>query len=273
MAENAPEECRRVGAASELIEALAETLWKAEADQTPVDRLTTAHPDLSVVEAYAIQTRNIDRRIQDGRVRRGRKVGLTSRAMQDMMGVREPDFGVLLDDMFVEEGDPVIASELVQPRVEAEIALVLTDDLRGPGVTSSMVFGSVGAVCASIEIIDSRIREWDIGLVDTIADNASSARVVVAGNPISLEGVDLRLIGMALHLNGELVETGAGAAVMGNPIRCVAWLANKLAEVGEYLEAGEVILAGALHRAVPVSAGDSVVAEFDRLGCVRASFA
>ena len=251
---------------------IADALHRAEVERRAIPPIAGGEPPLTVADAYRIQLINTQRRLVQGRRIAGRKVGLTSRAMQQMMGVDEPDFGVLLDDMFVEEGDAIPVAGLVQPRVEAEIALVLGRDLAGPGVGSTAALRAVDSAVASIEIIDSRITDWKIGLIDTIADNASSARIVVAGRRTPVDGLDLRLIGMALSLNGEVVETGAGAAVLGNPARCVAWLANKLAEFGEQLRAGDVILAGSLHRAIPVRAGDSVVAEFDRLGAVRTRF-
>jgi 2-oxopent-4-enoate hydratase len=252
--------------------ALAEALWQAEQQRKAIPPIIRDSPELTVADAYQIQLINIERRIAAGARIAGRKVGLTSRAMQQMMGVNEPDFGVLLDDMFVEEGDQIPIADLVQPRVEAEIALVLGRGLRGPGISSTAALQSVESAVASIEIIDSRIQDWKIGLIDTIADNASSARVVVAGRRTPVDGFDLRLTGMALSINGELLETGAGAAVLGNPARCLAWLANKLATFGEELKAGDIILAGSLHRAIPVKPGDSVVAEFDRLGSVRTRF-
>jgi 2-keto-4-pentenoate hydratase len=256
----------------ETLNRFAQALREAEDGRRAIAPLIAGNPGLTVADAYRIQLFNIQRRLAAGARIAGRKVGLTSRAMQQMMGVDEPDFGVLLDDMFVEEGDAIPVAELVQPRVEAEIALVLGRDLRGPGVNSTAALQAVESAVASIEIIDSRISDWKIGLIDTIADNASSARVVVAGRRTPVEGLDLRLIGMALSINGELLETGAGAAVLGNPARCLAWLANKLAGFGEHLKAGDVILAGSLHRALPVKPGDSVVAEFDRLGSVRTRF-
>ncbi|HEY4888426.1 MAG TPA: fumarylacetoacetate hydrolase family protein [Candidatus Dormibacteraeota bacterium] len=258
--------------ADDRITALAEALWKAEQSRRAIPPIIKGDPDLTVGDAYRIQLTNIKRKLAAGARIMGRKVGLTSRAMQSMMGVNEPDFGVLLDDMFVEEGDAVPVADLVQPRVEAEIALVLGRGLRGPGVSSTAALRCVESAVASIEIIDSRIEDWKIGLIDTIADNASSARFVVAARRTPVDGIDLRLTGMALSINGELLETGAGAAVLGNPARCLAWLANKLATFDEELEAGDIVLAGALHRAIPVKPGDSVVAEFDRLGSVRTRF-
>jgi 2-oxopent-4-enoate hydratase len=263
-----------VGAAvaGDRLQGLSDALREAERDRRAIAPIIQANPDLTVDDAYRIQLINTQRRLGEGRTIRGRKVGLTSRAMQQMMGVDEPDFGVLFDDMFVEDGDAVAIAELVQPRVEAEIAVVLSRDLRGPGVSSIAALRAVEFAFPSLEIIDSRISDWKIGLVDTIADNASSARVVVSGHGVPVGEIDLRLVGMVLYLNGELVDTGAGAAVLGNPLRCVAWLANKLSQVGEELKAGDVVLAGALHRAILVKAGDSVVAEFDRLGAVHTRF-
>jgi 2-keto-4-pentenoate hydratase len=262
----------RGAAEPDRLHAVAEALWRAERDRVAIPPLTAGGPGLSVADAYQVQLINVRRRQAAGARLCGRKVGLTSRAMQELMGVAEPDFGALLDDMFVEEGEPIPVAELVQPRAEAEIALVLGADLHGPGVTSTAALRAVESAVASIEVIDSRIEDWKIGLADTIADNASSARVVVAGRRTPVDELDLRLVGMALSVNGELRETGAGAAVLGNPARCLAWLANKLAQFGEHLRAGDVVLAGALHRAIPVGPGDSVVAEFDRLGSVRTRF-
>ncbi|MGH8929898.1 MAG: 2-keto-4-pentenoate hydratase [Egibacteraceae bacterium] len=250
----------------------ARALWQAERSCTPLCALTDTDPTLDVADAYAIQTANIERRLAEGRLIRGRKVGLSSRAMQEMLGVDEPDFGVLLDDMVVEDGDEVHVSELCQPRVEAEIAFVLATDLAGPGVGTSHAMLALAGVMPSLEIIDSRVENWNIRLVDTIADNASSARVVVGGKLTPVAAVDLRLLGMALYRNGEVCATGAGAAVLGNPVRCVAWLANKLAEFGAQLYAGDIVLPGALHRAVPVEAGDTFRAEFARLGAVTTRF-
>jgi 2-keto-4-pentenoate hydratase len=251
---------------------LADVLRGAERDRVAVEPLTGQVPELTIEDAYAIQSLNVDRRLAEGGVLHGRKVGLTSKPMQDLLGVDEPDFGALLDDMFVEEGDDVPLEELLQPRVEAEIVFVMARDLTGPGVTVNAALAAVAGALPALEIIDSRIADWEIKLVDTVADNASSARVVLGGRLTPLEGLDLRLVGMALSRNGEPVESGAGAAVLGNPIRCVAWLANRLSDFGASLRAGDVVLAGSLHRALPLSAGDVIRAEFAHLGAVTARF-
>lgn len=254
------------------IEALAGALRAAESTRQPIPPLSEAVPGLTLEDAYAVQVLNTERRLADGAAIVGRKVGLTSKPMQQMLGVAEPDFGAILDDMVVEEGDDVRLDRLLQPRVEAEIAFLLADDLTGPGVGTTAALRAVAGALPALEIIDSRIADWRITLVDTVADNASSARIMVGGRLTPLDGLDPRLIGMALSRNGEPVDTGAGAAVLGNPLRCVAWLANKLAEFGAGLKAGDIVLAGALHRAHPVADGEVWRAEFAHLGAVTARF-
>lgn len=251
---------------------LADRLWQAEVDRAPIGPITGSGPALTVQDAYAIQSYNIDRRMGSGSVLRGRKVGLTSRPMQELLGVDEPDFGVLLDDMFVEDGDEVDLSSLVQPRVEAEMAFVMARDLAGPGVTTSNALAAIAGVLPAIEIVDSRIVDWKIQLVDTVSDNASSGKLVVGGRLTPITDIDLRLAGMALSRNGSLIDTGAGAAALGNPARCVAWLANKLGAFGTALRKDDIVLPGALHRMVPVRPGDVFRAEFAHLGAVTARF-
>jgi 2-keto-4-pentenoate hydratase len=254
------------------VDVCVDRLAAAAADRRPIEPLSATYPELTVEDAYAIQAAGIERQIAAGRLVRGRKAGLTSAAMQAQLGVDEPDFGVLLDDMLVEDGDEIAFDRLIQPRAEAEIGFVLDRDLEGPGVTATEALRATAGVAACIEVIDSRIAEWKIGLVDTVADNASSALAVTSGRLVPVDELDLRLVGMAFYRNGELAETGAGAAVLGNPARCVAWLANKLAQFGERLRAGELILAGALHRSVAVEPGDVFRAELNRLGSVTTRF-
>lgn len=253
-------------------QALAERLFAAERDRTPISPLTDEHPDLTVEDAYAIQTINIERRVGEGRLVRGRKVGLTSAPMQQLLGVNEPDFGVLMDDMFIEDGDEISLDTLLQPRIEAEVAFVMGKDLAGPGVTTSNALAAIEGALPAVEIVDSRVVDWKIKLADTIADNASSGRLVIGGRLTPVTELDLRLVGMALSRNGRVIDTGAGAAALGNPARCVAWLANKLATFGAVLRAGDVVLPGAVHRMVPVEPGDVFRAEFARLGTVTTRF-
>jgi 2-keto-4-pentenoate hydratase len=251
---------------------LAARLRAAEDDRAPIPPLTEEIPELTVADAYRIQQINVHRRKEEGGLVRGRKVGLTSLAMQQQLGVDEPDFGALFADMVVEEGDPIPVSELIAPRIEAEIAFVMETELQGPGVSSADALRAVAGALPALEIIDSRVADWKIKLPDTIADNASSARVVCGGRLVPIADLDLRTIGMVLSVDGAVAATGAGAAVLGNPIRCVAWLANKLGEFGVPLRAGDLVLAGALHAAVGVAAGTSVQAEFAELGSVTTRF-
>ena len=224
----------------------------------------------AVEDAYRVQGLNVQRARDAGRRVVGRKVGLTSVAMQQMLGVDEPDFGVLFDDMVLDDGADLEGLQLIAPRVEAEISFVLGRDLAGPGVTTVDALRATEAVVASLEVIDSRIREWDIRLVDTIADNASAAACVLGPVLHDPAALDLRLLGVAMSKNGAIVGSGCGAAALGHPAACVAWLANKLAAFGERLEAGAIVMSGALHGAVDLVPGDVVYAEFAGLGGVRA---
>lgn len=251
---------------------LADALWQAEVERAPISPISDLQRDLAVADAYAIQTHNVDRRVAAGAVVRGRKVGLTSRPMQQLLGVDEPDFGVLLDNMFVEDGDEIRFETLLQPRVEAEMAFVMAADLAGPGVTVADALTAIAGVLPAMEIVDSRIADWQITLVDTIADNASCGRLVLGGTLTPVTALDLRLTGMLLFRNGVAIDSGAGAAALGNPARCVAWLANKLGGLGSGLHRGDIVLPGALHRMTPARPGDVFRAEFAHLGAVTVRF-
>jgi 2-keto-4-pentenoate hydratase len=258
---------------STLREEVALALFEAESSRKPIAPLVSRWPALEVADAYAIQRANIERHVRAGASIRGHKVGLSSRAMQDMMGVHEPDYGQLLDEMFVFEGHSVAMADLIQPRVEIEVAFVLGSPLPKRGCNAADVIRATEFILPSIEIIDSRIADWKIGIVDTIADNASSGKVVLGGNPVRLTDVDVRNIGASLGLNGDIVETGTAAAVLGNPVTSVAWLAQTIGEFDVSLEPGHVVLPGSCTRAVAVQAGDTVRADFETLGHVEVSFA
>jgi 2-oxopent-4-enoate hydratase len=255
------------------IAALADRLAAATSGRTAVAALTAEHPDMTPADAYAIQQRIVAARIEAGERIVGWKLGLTSKAMQTQLGVDQPDYGPILSGFLVPEGRAIPAAELIAPRVEAEIAFVLGRDLRGPGVTSLDALQATAGIAPAIEIIDSRIADWKIRLADTIADLASTARVTFAGRLVQLGDIDVRLIGAVLERNGEVVQTGAGAAALGNPAEAVAWAANTLGELGVTLEAGQIIMTGALHASVPAAAGDTFRATFDRLGPVNVRFA
>ena len=229
--------------------------------------------DMTVEDAYAIQRWQVEELVRSGRTIKGHKVGLTSAAMQRMLGVDEPDFGHLLDDFFHLEHAPIPLDHFVQPRVEPEVAFVLAHPLRGPGVTVPEAVAAVDFVLPALEIVDSRIRDWKIALPDTIADNASSGAVVLGSTPAPLAQVDLRLAGCVMTRNGSVVGTGAGGAVLGSPLTSLVWLANTVGARGVTLEAGHVILPGAVCAMVPVDAGDTVTATFAGLGSVTARFA
>jgi 2-keto-4-pentenoate hydratase len=254
------------------IGALAEGLLEAYATRQPVRPLTESHPGLQLEDAYRVQLHQVERWKQQGRVVAGYKVGLTSLAMQRQLGVDQPDFGHLFRDMIL-DGASIDAGAFISPRIEPEISFVLKHDLRGPGLSTADVIGAVDYAIASLEIIDSRIADWKIKLSDTIADNASSGALVLGTRPVRLDVADLGLAGCVLVKNGEVVATGAGAAVLGHPINGVRWLANMLGSLGQTLEAGSVVMAGSITAAVPVAPGDTITATFAHLGSVSARFA
>ena len=229
-------------------------------------------PQASIDDAYAIQAANTAHWLQQGRVRVGAKIGLTAKTVQAQLGVDQPDFGTLFADMSVDDGDTVVAGRLLQPKVEAEIAFVLARPIDVARLTTAELLGAVAYALPAIEIVDSRVADWKIGIVDTIADNASSGLFVLGTTPVPLAQLDLRLCGMVLEKNGDPVSFGAGAACLGNPLHALGWLARKMAEVGEPLGAGDVILAGALGPMVAVQPGDTVEARIDGLGSVRVRF-
>jgi 2-keto-4-pentenoate hydratase len=252
--------------------AAALALWNADETKDSIAPLTETYPDIDVVDAYEIQLINIRKKLEAGALVRGHKVGLSAKAMQQMLGVHEPDYGHLLDDMFVDEGSSIPMSRFCQPRAEIEVAFVLGRKLEGPGVTVADVVRATDYVLPSIEIVDSRVTDWKIKIQDTVADNASSAALVLGGRPTKLTDVDPALIGATLRKNGEIVETGCSGAVLGNPVIAVAWLANKVARFGVTLEPGHVIMPGSCTRMVPIAAGDHIRADFDTLGHVAVRF-
>jgi 2-keto-4-pentenoate hydratase len=250
----------------------AAQLAEAEATKVGTAPLTSIDSELTVKEAYSIQLENINKKLEQGQKIVGKKIGLTSKAMQNLLGVGEPDYGHLLDSMVVENGGKISIEDVLQPKVEAEIAFILKKELRGPNVTTLDVLQATDYVVPALEIVDSRVKDWKIKLADTVADNASSGYYVLGGKPTKIEDVDLELIGMVLTKNGELVNTGVGAAALGNPASCVAWLANKLSEFDIPLREGEVILSGALSAAEVAAKGDTFTARFAHIGQVSVRF-
>lgn len=250
----------------------AALLARAEADRVPIAPLSETYPGLNEVDAYSIASLNVQRRLATGARLKGHKIGLTALVMQQMLGVDQPDYGHLLDDMFVDEESDLSLGEFCAPRVEIEVAFVLKDDLSGPGVNAADVIAATDFVLPAIEVIDSRIADWKITFEDTVADNASGARVVLGGRPVRLDHLDLRTAGAFLSVNGEVVQSGTTAAVLGNPITAVAWLANRLGAVGESMGRGAVVMPGACTAAVAIDEPSHVTAHFEGLGGVGISF-
>lgn len=254
------------------IDALAARLRQAGETGVATGPIRDEIPAGDVGAAYAIQKANTDDWLAAGRRLSGRKIGLTAKAVQKQLGVDEPDYGMLFADMALGDGEEVALSRVMQPKVEAEVALVLERDLATPDCTLADLIGAVAYALPAIEIVASRIRNWDIRLVDTIADNASAGLYVLGTEPRRLEGLDLRLAGMVMELRGEPVSLGAGAACLGNPLNAAVWLARKMIAVGAPLRAGDVVMTGALGPMVAVSPGDVIDVRIGGLGSVRVAF-
>lgn len=250
---------------------LANELLDAYRTRQPVEPLTDRYPDLTVDDAYGIQLTQVGTWTAGGAEIKGHKVGLTSAPMQEMLGIDEPDFGHLRDDMFHEDGAEIGLNQFIQLRVEPETGFLLKKRLFGPGITLKQAAAAVEAIIPALELIDSRIVDWRIRLADTIADNASSGAVVL-GSPIAPDTLELPSVACVLRRNGEVIEKGNGAAVLGNPLNALVWLANTLGLRGVALESGQVVLPGSCTRAIPAAAGDVVTASFDRTHTVMARF-
>lgn len=257
-----------------LINAFGDELFEAAKTRTPITPITEREPAVTIEDAYRIQQQFVGRRIKEGESIIGWKIGVTSKAVQNMLNVRQPDFGHLLSGMVYGDGDVLPTDRLIQPRAEGEIAFILKKDLAGPGVTAADVVAATDFVMACFEIVDSRIKDWKIKIQDTIADNASCGLLVLGGNGVSPRDVDLGVCGMVLEKNGDVVATGAGAAALGSsPVNCVVWLANMLGSLGITMKAGEVILSGSLVPLVPTKPGDNLRVEVGGIGSASVRFA
>jgi 2-keto-4-pentenoate hydratase len=254
-----------------MIEEAADLLHAAQTDRSPIGPLTERCPGLDVAGAYAIQQVNLSRRLRDGSTLVGHKIGLTSEPMQTLLGVDEPDFGYILDDMVLTNGAAVAADRFCAPRVEPEVAFLLREPLRGPGVTVDDVHAVTEAVAPALEIVDSRIADWKLTLQDTIADNASSGAVVLGDWVPYDDGIDLPRARASLWLNGTEIDSGVGAAVMGGPVAAVAWLANALAPFGTEILPGQFIMSGSFTTAAFIHPGDDASAAISGLGSVSLS--
>lgn len=251
---------------------MALLLIEAEKAAKPLEKkVTEIHPGFSLAEAYEIQTLVKDEKIRSGRKVIGKKIGFTSQAMRRQFSINQPDYGNLFDDQIFHQGTPIQTLNLIDPRIEGEIAFVLKDDLVGPGITIADVFRATSGIMAAIEIVDSRFGAG-IKFEDSIADNASCGGFVLGSRVLNLEGLDLRYLGMFIEKNGLLQSSGTAVEVMGNPLNAVAWLANQLAEHNTRLKAGDIILSGAITGAVPVANGDVINVSFNKLGNIQVRF-
>ena len=239
----------------------------------PIRPVRDALPKGDLAAAYRVQRANTDHWVGQGRRIVGRKIGLTAKAVQAQLGVDQPDYGMLFADMAVVDGDEITAGEVMQPRVEAEVALVLAQDLFDEQLTVLDLIDAVAYALPAIEVVGSRIAKWDIDIVDTISDNASSGKFVLGTRPVALEDLDLRRCGMTMELRGEPVSVGAGVACLGNPLNAALWLARRMVAVETPLCAGDVVMTGALGPMAAVAPGDVVEARIEGLGSVRAAFA
>ena len=261
------------------IQQAAERLDQAERSREQVRQFSLEQPAISVEDAYAIQRAWVAKKIAAGRKLVGHKIGLTSRAMQQAVQITEPDYGTLLDDMFFEPGGDIPFARFIAPRVEVELAFVLGRTLKGPGVTLCDVLAATDWVVPAVEIIDARIEQKDRDtqamrtVRDTIADNAANAGIVMGGRPVRPDAVDLRWVSALLQRNGVIEESGVAAAVLNHPATGVAWLANRLAQWDEQLDAGQVVLAGSFTRPVTAQAGDSFHVDYGPLGSIAWRFA
>ena len=258
---------------------IARRLDRAERDRVPIPQLSLQYPQMTIADAYAVQHAWVQSKLSAGRVLRGRKIGLTSRAMQQAVSITEPDYGALFDDMFFADGGIVPTERFIRPRVEVELAFILDRPLRGPDVTVYDVLDATGYVTPALEILDARVQMSDPAtghlrtIVDTVSDNAADAGIVLGGRAVRPTEVDLRWVSALLYVNGVIEESGVAAAVLNHPANGVAWLANKLAPYGVALEAGQVILAGSFTRPVQANTGDTFHADYGPLGAITCRFA
>lgn len=261
-----------------LVRKIALRLREAERNRAPIDILSIDYPGIDIADAYRVQQETLRLRLAEGRTVRGKKVGLTSRAMQLALGIDEPDFGVLLDDMFYEDGADIPASRFIEPRVEAELAFVMKKPLSDPRCTIDDVLDATDYLCPALEILDARVRRTDPQrrgarkVMDTIADNAGNAALVVGSGRIDPAMPDLRWIPALAYLNGKIEETGVAAGVLDHPANGIVWLVRRLSEFGQGVEAGETILSGSFIRPIDAAAGDLFEANFGAHGCVSCRF-
>ncbi len=260
-------------ATPDLIEALGDELYQALRARKTLAPLTTRYPDLVIDDAYKISLAFLDKRVADGERVIGKKIGVTSKPVQNMLNVHQPDFGFLTDAMHVANGATVeIAAGLIAPRAEAEIAFILDRDIKGPGVTMEDVLAATRCIVPCFEIVDSRIADWKIKIVDTVADNASCGVFVLGEAQANPHDFDLAALKVTVMKNGEKLSEGLGAAVQGSPLAAVAWLANTLGAYGVTLDAGDIVLSGSLVPLEPAKPGDIFTMDLEGVGSASISF-
>ncbi|MDQ0201430.1 2-keto-4-pentenoate hydratase [Neobacillus ginsengisoli] len=250
---------------------IVECLLTAEKEKREVEKITTRYPSLTVEQAYEIQEKLIERKEKEGLRRVGVKLGLTSKAKQEMMGVHEAIYGYLLDDMLSPEWEPIPFGGFIHPKAEPEIAFLIDEDIQGTSVTADDILAVTKYIAPAIEIIDSRYLDFKFTLADVVADNCSSSKFIVGNKWVSPEALDLKEIGVYLSKNSEVVTVGTSAAVLGHPATAVAWAVNKLGETGRGLKKGDIVLSGAISEAISFQPGDTIVAQFAELGSVSFS--
>lgn len=258
---------------SDQIQQAADRLWDAFKSGTPCVPVRDLIGNMDFGAAYQVQEINTVRQLAEGRRLVGRKIGLTAKAVQHQLGVDQPDYGMLFDNMDIPLGEEISVSRVLQPKVEAEIAFIMGDDLNNENLTSADLISSVDYAVAAIEIVGTRIANWDIEIHDTIADNASSGVFVLGDQPRKLGEFDMRLCGMVMERRGDPISVGAGVACLGSPVAAALWLAKVMAGAGRPLRKGEIVLTGALGPMVSVEPGDAVTAKINGLGAVSAFFA
>lgn len=254
----------------QLIKDLAKELYTSQKNRTPIDAISDRYPEITIEEAYEIQLEVVNLKEMDGLKVIGKKIGLTNKAIRDQIGVQEPDYGIITSEGLILDGETLYMDNFIAPRIESEIAFILSKDITKDmyPVKASDIISATYGIAPALEIVDSRIKDWKIRIQDTVSDAASYAAIVLGNRITKLDDLDLRLIGMAAYLNGELVQNGSSAAVMGNPINSMVWLANKLLSLGVEMKKGEIVLSGSLTPVFEIKKGDNVNVIFDHLGSV-----
>lgn len=249
---------------------IADKLYEAEKNNEPIEQITKTYEGLSLDDAYDIQLINLDKKLKEGKIITGKKIGLTSKAMQESLGVDSPDFGILYDSMEI-KNNIVKKGEILQPRVEGELAFVLKEDLKD-GATLEDVYEATNYVIPALEIVGSRIKDWKLTLIDTVSDNASCGMYLLSDLKMDPKEVDLKEVEMSLYKNGEKINSGKGSAVLDDPANAVLWLARSLGNYGVTLNKGDVILAGALSAAIPAESGDEFACDYGEFGVLQVVF-